>query len=598
MRSVVLAFLSGAVLLAAVVPSVLAVDAVPTALPAAPGFEQEPNESTVRANQILNGQRVRSSVFPATDVDYFRFEGHGGDRVFATTMTRTLGNIDGETELTLLGSDGTTVIESDTENGTFGPSSSSIAGSTIPGDGTYYLKVNHPSASRPVELYDLYLQLRTGRPTPETEPNNVLSSADSLSSGYVSGVHNPSEEKDYYAMQLNAGDTVFLSLDLDPERDETFFDAYLGFGLLGDSRYIAAISDPANPESPTTIPSEAYEITVLKGGTYYVSVTTFFTDEGSSEATYRLSATILPAVKPTCRTYTTTPSAGAIPDDGEIAFPILVATPGSISRAAVGFDLTHTRMSDLDVSLRAPSGSEGLLFSDTGATSPGPADHMLAQFDPYAAFSPPSFMLHSVFLQPEFGSQLDWFSGQPAAGIWNVLIRDDTAGETGSISRIDLIFCTSPDPLPPDPLSPSQIDTAPLLSSLRIAPQRFRAANSEATISRKSKGKNAPVGTTVSYKNSQAALTFFTVLKGVSGHKVQGKCVLTKEVNSGKPRCRRNQRTGRFTHRDVDGRNTLRFSGRVNGKKLAPGKYTLLVTGASPGGKASNRLTRPFTIVP
>src|SRR5215208_4963878 len=64
-----------------------AAEPVPTALPAAPGSEVEPNESLANASDIASGERVRGSVFLAGDVDRYRFTAEAGDRVFATVMT-------------------------------------------------------------------------------------------------------------------------------------------------------------------------------------------------------------------------------------------------------------------------------------------------------------------------------------------------------------------------------------------------------------------------------------------------------------------------------------------------------------------------------
>lgn len=42
-------------------------------------------------------------------------------------------------------------------------------------------------------------------------------------------------EQDWYSFTLNAGDTVFLSLDVDPEDDLTVWNGRLGIALFGDA---------------------------------------------------------------------------------------------------------------------------------------------------------------------------------------------------------------------------------------------------------------------------------------------------------------------------------------------------------------------------
>ena len=65
-----------------------AADAVPTALPAPPGSEAEPNGTAATASPLAAGERVRANIYPAGDVDRYRFAAQAGDRVYAMTMTQ------------------------------------------------------------------------------------------------------------------------------------------------------------------------------------------------------------------------------------------------------------------------------------------------------------------------------------------------------------------------------------------------------------------------------------------------------------------------------------------------------------------------------
>jgi hypothetical protein len=53
---------------------------------------------------------------------------------------------------------------------------------------------------------------------------------------------------------------------------------------------------------------------------------------------------------------------------------------------------------------------------------------------------------------------------------------------------------------------------------------------------------------------------------------------------------------GTFTHADAGGRVRLHFTGRVNGRPLAPGRYRLTVR-ARAGGLSSVTLTFAFTVI-
>jgi len=95
--------------------------------------------------------------------------------VYAATQTQfSLGSGLGlDTTIELYSTDGTTLLEADTDDGNFGPTSSSIAGTVLSTTGTYFIKVINPSFSTSeICPYDLYLALQSGSPTAEMEPNN------------------------------------------------------------------------------------------------------------------------------------------------------------------------------------------------------------------------------------------------------------------------------------------------------------------------------------------------------------------------------------------------------------------------------------------
>jgi hypothetical protein len=111
---------------------------------------------------------------------------------------------------------------------------------------------------------------------------------------------------------------------------------------------------------------------------------------------------------------------------------------------------------------------------------------------------------------------------------------------------------------------------APAVAGLNASPSAFAAANKGASIARKT-------GTTISYRDSQAATTTFTVLKRQPGVKnKRGGCVTPTKGKRGK-RCTRYVSVGSFTHSDAAGHNSFHFTGRVSGRKLKPGSYKLQV---------------------
>jgi hypothetical protein len=116
--------------------------------------------------------------------------------------------------------------------------------------------------------------------------------------------------------------------------------------------------------------------------------------------------------------------------------------------------------------------------------------------------------------------------------------------------------------------------SAPAISSARLSSRTFRAAAHGASLSAK---RRPPVGTRLSYRDSEAATTTFTVSRAVKGHRRGRKCV------AGTPRrhqksCTRYVKVGAFSHADRAGAVSVRFSGRVRGRKLRPGRYRLTLT--------------------
>ena len=133
---------------------------------------------------------------------------------------------------------------------------------------------------------------------------------------------------------------------------------------------------------------------------------------------------------------------------------------------------------------------------------------------------------------------------------------------------------------------------APAVSSARLSSTIFRAAATGASLTRK---RQPPVGTTVSYRASQAATTTFTVLKPTAGHK-KGRLCVAGRPHKRQVRCTRYVPVGSFTHQDQAGNVKIHFSGRVRGRKLSPGRYRLTLTPKA-NGKTGRTLTLAFQIV-
>jgi len=105
-------------------------------------------------------------------------------------------------------------------------------------------------------------------------------------------------------------------------------------------------------------------------------------------------------------------------------------------------------------------------------------------------------------------------------------------------------------------------------------------------------------GATVAFSLSEAASVRFTVTRSQPGRRTtSGRCVATTHANQHARRCSRNVSVpGSFTRSGHAARNSVHFSGRLNGKKLEPGSYQLLAT-PSAGGQSGAHGAATFSIV-
>jgi hypothetical protein len=113
------------------------------------------------------------------------------------------------------------------------------------------------------------------------------------------------------------------------------------------------------------------------------------------------------------------------------------------------------------------------------------------------------------------------------------------------------------------------------LTRINISPRAFQAAtHGPATLAR------LDTGAFITYADSFAGRTTFRVMRcaGRNGS------------------CRKLRLLGTLTHRDRAGVNRLRFTGRLHGRALSPGRYVLQV-GTTFAGQRSRRTTAAFTIL-
>ncbi|WP_041303845.1 PPC domain-containing protein [Herpetosiphon sp.] len=150
--------------------------------------EQESNNTLATANPIMASRAIIRGIIWSGDVDMYRIELAAGDRLNVATMTSAATHSSTDTVLSLYALDGTSLIELDDDDGTFGSLSSVISSVPVTITGTYYIRINAFLATAQVRYYDLYVRIFSEATTAEQEPNDVVGTAQVLpASGAVEG---------------------------------------------------------------------------------------------------------------------------------------------------------------------------------------------------------------------------------------------------------------------------------------------------------------------------------------------------------------------------------------------------------------------------
>jgi hypothetical protein len=174
-----------------------------------------------------------------------------------------------------------------------------------------------------------------------------------------------------------------------------------------------------------------------------------------------------------------------------------------------------------------------------------------------------------------------------SAGTYTVkLTVTDNSGQTGTASHDLTVAPPGTTTAPPPAISGATISPA------AIRPER--GSGPEATASAKRAVKR---GARVTFTLSHAATVTFTVQRKVTGRKVGRRCVNQTRANRTKKRCSRLVMVGRFTRPGVAGANGFHFTGRVNGRPLAPGNYVLSLVATDAAGMTSSPVSRPFRTI-
>jgi hypothetical protein len=180
----------------------------------------------------------------------------------------------------------------------------------------------------------------------------------------------------------------------------------------------------------------------------------------------------------------------------------------------------------------------------------------------------------------------------------NAFDADLNARQLGPATDIGAFETAGPAANTPEPPALAAVSGYGLSRSTFAAASKGPSAQAAA---KRKKRKKAKVGTTVSYTLNTAATVTFTVQRRTTGRKVKkGKktrCVARTRKNRKKKRCTRYVKVkGSFTQAGKAGKNRFKFSGRLRGRKLKPGRYKLVATPGTGATKGKAR-SKAFRIV-
>lgn len=202
--------------------------------------EVEPNGSFAQATPFalwtFDGafSARRGAIDTPGDLDYYRFTTTAaGARVWLVVDTggNQAPGSSRDSVVSVLGPDGTTLLEEDDDDGTGNGrdnvveslSASTIAGLQLGAAGNYYVRVRAKNPGDTISRYVLAIGVTTGAPVPETEPNDTPGQAQPAFSIIEGTLSSPTDVDWYNAGLLDFGFPMIV-VDGDPERDGTSTD--------------------------------------------------------------------------------------------------------------------------------------------------------------------------------------------------------------------------------------------------------------------------------------------------------------------------------------------------------------------------------------
>ena len=171
--------------------------------------ESEPNDSSAEANSLYATDHLQGSISPSGDVDYFSMSGINTTWGFIALLDTHNSTTSTDATLTALGTDGTTVLQSD--SGSWENGSGIALQNYADGNATHYLKVNETGDDSTVSDYSLVYYNTIVSTQPEVEPNETRTTG-TPSSFTMSGALSSDTDVDCYQIHGRQDDSLVFAL--------------------------------------------------------------------------------------------------------------------------------------------------------------------------------------------------------------------------------------------------------------------------------------------------------------------------------------------------------------------------------------------------
>lgn len=412
------------------------------------GSEQEPNDDVATARQITpNIDWVTAEISGTGDVDYYRFEGVDGQRVWIYVRTDQSTNsqdsfVELRNGLDLIVAAGVSIDDND---GGQSGDSSTIAGFTLLETRPYYVRVTEQGDDDTITPYYLYVYLSDQNTIIEDEPNNNIFTATPYDNDGGLTYHLPPQifqghqnnlanGEDLFEFTVPLSSVIFTSLDTDADDNTTEFTGTLSLYDMAGTQVLSVASGDSSPIGEALSYGQTAGVTVTTN-VWYASV---ISDGDGINLPYDLLVGYSPTEQGDV-TYSMDVVNKFIPDNGTPVTSTLVSGNFCMNNLDVWLDLDHDNLDDLDVSLEGPDGTTVDLFTDRG----GNENSLSITLDDEGGLAPlpdngvdaPNARIGGRY-QTE-NTTLHEFYRTSGLGQWTLTIVDDTNGNNDDPGNID-----------------------------------------------------------------------------------------------------------------------------------------------------------------